>query len=123
MNKFEKLVGNNGDDVLARRASNTAKITKLAQEALINELDTAIASKNQELIKLTDLAPINRDSLTPNIPEIGEKNWVEQVQKIKLDLYKLNISRSIAIETNAEYFSDTDAVAETGKKEKSTTKK
>lgn len=133
MNKFEKLVGNNGDNVLARRASNSAELTKLAQEALINVIKTDIATKNHALIKLTDLAPTNKDSLTPNTPEGGENMWVEQVQQIKLDLYKLNISLEVANSTYTEFFGelpedgdDSDDSVETpepSKKAKTTAKK
>ena len=115
MNKFESIVGNNSNAVLARRAGNLAKTARLSQQSLVNTLEAKKADVEGKIINLTDLAPTSRDSLAPGVQDFNAKQWVEKLQALKLEMYDLDISIKMAKETFAEYFEDKKVV---GKAEK-----
>ena len=109
MNKFEEIVGNNSNAVLARRATHLADTAKLSQESLMNTLKTKKAELEGKIINLTDLAPTSKDSLAPGVVDFNAKNWVEELQNLKLQLYDLEVSIKLANETYSEYFVDKKA--------------
>ncbi len=109
MNKFESIVGNNSNAVLARRAGNLAKTARLSQQSLVNTLEAKKADIEGKIINLTDLAPTSRDSLAPGVQDFNAKQWVEKLQALKLEMYDLDISIKMAKETFAEYFEDKKA--------------
>ena len=109
MNKFESIVGNNSNAVLARRAGNLAKTARLSQQSLVNTLEAKKADVEGKIINLTDLAPTSRDSLAPGVTDFDAKEWVEKLQSLKLEIYDLDISIKMAKETFAEYFEDKKA--------------
>ena len=109
MNKFEEIVGNNSNAVLARRATHLADTAKLSQESLMNTLKTKKAELEGKIINLTDLAPTSKDSLAPGVADFNAKNWVEELQNLKLKLYDLEVSIKLANETYSEYFVDKKA--------------
>lgn len=115
MNKFESIVGNNSNAVLARRAGNLAKTARLSQQSLVNTLEAKKADIEGKIINLTDLAPTSKDSLAPGVTDFNAKEWVEKLQSLKLEIYDLDISIKMAKETFAEYFEDKKADDE-GKK-------
>ena len=106
MNKFESIVGNNSNAVLARRAGNLAKTARLSQQSLVNTLEAKKADVEGKIINLTDLAPTSKDSLAPGVEDFNAKNWVEELQSTKLELYDLEVSIKLANETYNEYFAD-----------------
>lgn len=109
MNKFESIVGNNSNAVLARRAGNLAKTARLSQQSLVNTLEAKKADVEGKIINLTDLAPTSKDSLAPGVTDFDAKEWVEKLQGLKLEMYDLDISIKMAKETFAEYFEDKKA--------------
>ena len=109
MNKFESIVGNNSNAVLARRAGNLAKTARLSQQSLVNTLEAKKADIEGKIINLTDLAPTSRDSLAPGVQDFNAKQWVEKLQALKLEMYDLDVSIKMAKETFAEYFEDKKA--------------
>ena len=118
MNKFEEIVGNNSNAVLARRATHLADTAKLSQESLMNTLKTKKAELEGRIINLTDLAPTSKDSLAPGVEGFNAKNWVEELQNLKLVLYDLEVSIKLANETYNEYFSDIKPTDKKDKKDK-----
>ena len=106
MNKFESIVGNNSNAVLARRAGNLAKTARLSQQSLVNTLEAKKADIEGKIINLTDLAPTSKDSLAPGVTDFNAKEWVEKLQALKIEMYDLDISIKMAKETFAEYFED-----------------
>ena len=111
MNKFESIVGNNSNAVLARRAGNLAKTARLSQQSLVNTLEAKKADIEGKIINLTDLAPTSKDSLAPGVTDFNAKEWVEKLQGLKLEIYDLDISIKMAKETFAEYFEDKKAAS------------
>ena len=118
MNKFEEIVGNNSNAVLARRATHLADTAKLSQESLMNTLKTKKAELEGKIIDLTDLAPTSKDSLAPGVEDFNAKKWVEELQSLKLELYDLEVSIKLAKETYSEYFSDIKPTDKKDKKDK-----
>lgn len=108
MNKFEEIVGNNGNDVLKRRASNLAAKTIIQQKGLINTLEDRKAGLEEDIINLTDLAPTSKDSLAPGVQDFNAKQWVEKLQALKLEMYDLNISIRVARATYNEFFAEVE---------------
>lgn len=104
MNKFTKLISNNGEGTLMKRASILAESAELAQNSLINKLKATKAELKLELDKLTDLAPETTDSLRPGSKNWNPEQWVKRMQEINEDLYNLNIQIEIAEKTYASYF-------------------
>ena len=115
MNRFEEIVGNNSNAVLARRATHLAYTAKLSQESLMNTLKTKKAELEGRIINLTDLAPTSKDSLAPGVVDFNAKNWVEELQNLKLQLYDLEVSIKLANETYSEYFVDKKVLAKSTK--------
>ena len=115
MNRFEEIVGNNSNAVLARRATHLADTAKLSQESLMNTLKTKKAELEGRIINLTDLAPTSKDSLAPRVVDFNAKNWIEELQNLKLQLYDLEVSIKLANETYSEYFVDKKVLAKSTK--------
>lgn len=112
MNTFEKLVGNNGNEVLKRRAGNLASQAALSQNNLINTLEARKTDLESKLINLTDLAPTSKDSLSPGVQDFNANQWVQELQSLKTELYDVQISINIAKETYTEFFTDKSSKAE-----------
>ena len=118
MNKFEEIVGNNSNVVLARRASNLADTAKLSQESLVNTLKGQKAKIEGKIIKLTDLAPTSKDALAPGVEDFEADKWVEELQQLKISLYNTEVSLKLATDTYNEYFTDKKPADKKDKKDK-----
>ena len=118
MNKFEEIVGNNSNVVLARRASNLADTAKLSQESLVNALKGQKAKIESKIINLTDLAPTSKDALAPGVEDFEADKWVEELQQLKVSLYDIEVSLKLATETYNEYFADIKSADKKDKKDK-----
>mgnify|MGYP003522599740 CR=1 FL=1 len=108
MNKFESIVGNNSNAVLARRAGNLAKTARLSQQSLVNTLEAKKADVEGKIINLTDLAPTSKDSLAPGVTDFDAKEWVEKLQSLKLEIYDLDVSIRVARDTYNEFFAEVE---------------
>jgi hypothetical protein len=106
MNKFQKLVGQNGNDVLERRAEALATHAEIAQSAIVNKLKQEKTRLELEIINLTDLSPETTDSLRPGNKDWDATNWAKKLQTAKQDLYNVKIQLQLAEETYKEYFSE-----------------
>lgn len=106
MNKFETLVGQNGNDVLKRRAEALATHAEIAQSAIVNKLKQEKTRLELEILNLTDLSPETTDSLRPGNKDWDANNWAKNLQKAKQDLYNVKIQLEIAEETYKEYFTE-----------------
>lgn len=106
MNKFQKLISGNGNDVLARRAGSIATAAEVAQQNIVNQLKQEKSRIELEIINLTDLAPETSDSLRPGNKDWDAKDWALKLQEAKENLYNITIQLNIAEETYKEYFKD-----------------
>ena len=103
-NKFTRLISDNGDNVLKRRAGNLATTAEIAQQTLINDLKNKKANLELQLANLTDLAPNNKLDLTPSSENWDPNKWVAEVQNIKQQLYNLGIQLQLDEATYDEFF-------------------
>jgi len=109
MNKFTKLISNNGDSTLQRRAQSVATSAEIAQQSLVNKLRLEKSNLELKIMNLTDLAPDSKDSLRPCDAGWNANTWATELQRAKQDLYNVNIQLKIAEETFNEYFKESDA--------------
>lgn len=106
MNKFTKLISDNGSNTLARRAGSIATAAQIAQQNIVNQLKQKKCELELKVANLTDLAPESTDSLRPGDKDWDAKEWAIELQETKQELYDLNIQLTIAEETYKEYFED-----------------
>lgn len=106
MNKFQSLVGQNGNDVLKRRAEALATHAEIAQSAIVNKLKQEKTKIELDILNLTDLAPETNDSLRPGSKDWDATTWARNLQKAKQDLYNVKIQLQLAEETYNEYFTE-----------------
>lgn len=101
--------GNTG--ILADRARNLAEQAKLEQETLVGNKKREVLRLEQELDKLTDLAPDNTTSLTPGGKDFNAADWVGKLHNVKIKLIEAQVHLQAAEETLATWFSEDDKPA------------
>lgn len=106
MNKFTKLISQNGDSTLQRRAQSVATAAEIAQQTLVNKLKLEKSNLELKIMNLTDLAPDSKDSLRPCDSDWNANTWATNLQKAKQDLYNVKIQLKLAEDTYNEYFTD-----------------
>lgn len=106
MNKFLSLISDNTNKSLVRRASSVAVAAEIAQQNLVNELKSNKTALELKVNDLTDFAPNSKHSLRPGCAEFNPKEWVEELQKVKEELYEVKIALQIAEETYNEFFTE-----------------
>jgi hypothetical protein len=106
MNKFQKLISDNSNEVLKRRAGNIATTAQIAQQSLVNDLKVKIAKLENDLMNLTDLSPQTTDSLKPGTDNWDPQQWSKSLQTVKEQLYNNRIKLQLAEETYNEFFTD-----------------
>lgn len=106
MNKFTKLISDNSNQTLARRANSIATTAQIAQQNVVNELKQKKCELEMTISNLTDFAPNTTDSLRPGEKDWNAKEWATKLQKAKQDLYMLEIQINLAQKTYDEYFTD-----------------
>ena len=113
MNKFERLICNNSNVVLARRAANITTNAKIAQQTIINDLTQKLMDVELRIADATDFAPDSTVSLTPGSKNWDAKVWAQNLQKLKMEKYNIEINLKLAQETYDEFFKDESIVSET----------
>ena len=107
MNKFEKLISDNSNSTLKRRAGIISNEAKMAQEDIVATIKRAINQEELKLMSLTDFAPSHTTSLQPdNFEQGGATEWAQELQKCKENIYNLNIKLQLANDTYKEYFAE-----------------
>jgi hypothetical protein len=106
MNKFTKLISNNGEETLVRRSNSLAQNAEIAQQNLLNSLKQKKAELELKIMDLTDLAPEDKDSLRPGGNNWNPNTWAHELQQSKQDLYFLEIQIKLAEDTFKEFFTD-----------------
>lgn len=104
MNKFESLIGTNGNEVLKRRATNIAINAEIAQQTIVNTLKQRKSELEMKIMNLTDLAPEDTTSLRPGSKDWDAAKWALDLQNAKVALYTTSIELKIAEDTYEEYF-------------------
>ena len=104
MNKFTKLIANNGSETLKRRAKTIAQTAEIAQQNLVNALKTKSSELELKIANLTDLAPESTESLRPGTKDWSPMEWAQQLQEAKQEKYFNEIQLKIAEETYDEFF-------------------
>lgn len=108
MNKFTKLISNNSDGTLKRRATTISQTAEIAQQNLVNDLKQKKAEIDLKIDNLTDLAPETTDSLRPGSKDWDPAKWAKELQQAKQNRYMLEIQLKLAQETYDEYFKEGD---------------
>lgn len=106
MNKFTRMIAGGSEATLLARASQVARSTQLAQQALINALETEVQELSNALHGKLDLAPETTDSLRPAGNGFKPHQWVEDVQNLKVAHKKAVEKLDIAKDTYATFFGE-----------------
>lgn len=104
--KFASLISN-GDAALSRRAGVLETQAKIAQQSVIDTLKRAKSNLEIKIINMTDFAPESTDSLRPGSVNFNSDEWAKELQKAKIDLWRLDIAIATAQETYDEFFTET----------------
>ena len=105
MKKFELVLGRNGDAVMKDRASNVTKLAEMAQTAMVNGLEKRKIELEMEKTALLDMSPDNRYSLKPG-QDFKADSWVNDYQRVTIELLNIEIELKAAKQTSEELFSD-----------------
>ena len=106
MKEFQRLISDNTNASLKRRAAQLATSAEIAQQNLVNALKQERTNIELRIASLTDLAPDSTDSLRVGSKDWDAVKWVKDLQKAKQELYNINIQLKLAEETFNEYFVD-----------------
>lgn len=105
---FEKQITLTGNKALKARA---AQITTTARIAYQNKVNSLLNEKTQlelKLQSLTDLAPLNTYSTTPNVEGFDPVEWVDKVQELEMNIWKINVEYDIAVRNYNKFFTEED---------------
>lgn len=106
MNKLLKNLSNVDNQLLVKRAESINTRAKMTYESLINKIKLEIEEKKLKLQDLTDMGPDSTTSLNPASASWNPSNWVNEIQKYKLDIYDLQIQLKLAMESFLDLFGD-----------------
>ena len=99
MNKFSRLISDNGNGTLQKRAQSISTAAEIAQQNLVNALKQKKVELDLKITSLTDLAPDSTESIRPASKDWNAAKWVEELQAAKQELYFLKIQLKLAEET------------------------
>ena len=108
MNKFQLVLGREGDKIMLDRAASVAKLAEMAQINLVNQLEKKKIELDMKKSELLDMSPDNRYSLKPGL-EFKADAWVTEYQSVCLSLINLEIEIKVAQETSKELFTEEKA--------------
>ena len=103
---FMDIIGNNGSDVLSSRAKRVCNKTKLSFQKVIDGLTTDFYDLQDKLAELTDMSPDTRDSLRVAEKGFNSDEWVQQYQKLTMELNFNQIQLNIALQNKKELFGE-----------------
>ena len=106
MNKFEKLISDNSNATLQRRAGALATQAEIAQQTIVNQIKNTVSELKLKVDNLTDFAPETTDSLKPGSKEWNPSKWAQDLQRAKWDLHMAEEQLKVAEATYAEFFKD-----------------
>ena len=106
MKEFQRLISDNTNESLKRRAAQLSTSAEIAQQNLVNALKQEKTNIELRIAALTDLAPDSTDSLRVGSKDWDSVKWVKDLQKAKQELYNVQIQLKLAEETFAEYFTE-----------------
>lgn len=104
MGKFLELISDNTNATLKKRADSLNTAAEIAQKNIINSLKQQRSELELKIADLTDFAPESSESLRPGNKNWNAKNWAEELQKTKEQIWQLDVSLKIANETYKEFF-------------------
>ena len=110
MNRFQKLLSDNSNTTLQRRANSVAETARIAQQNLVNQIKQEKSRLELKLADLTDFSPETTDSLRPASKDWSAEEWVREMQATKEELYQVTLSLKLAEETYNEYFAEENEV-------------
>jgi hypothetical protein len=105
-NKFIKLISDNGNGTLIRRAEILSTAAEVAQQNIVNQLKQQKNQLEMKVSNLTDFAPETTDSLRPGNKDWDAAKWAKELQETKEQLYDINIQLKIAEDTYNEFFKE-----------------
>lgn len=105
-NKFIKLISDNGNSTLIRRAEILSTAAEVAQQNIVNQLKQQKTQLEMKVTNLTDFAPETTDSLRPGDKDWDAAKWAKELQETKEQLYDINIQLKIAEDTYNEFFKE-----------------
>lgn len=105
-NKFIKLISDNGNNTLVRRAEILSTAAEVAQQNIVNQLKQQKNQLEMKVSNLTDFAPETTDSLRPGNKDWDAVKWAKELQETKEQLYDIDIQLKIAEDTYNEFFKE-----------------
>ena len=104
--KFVDQLTQSNENIRAERAQNAGQRTKIEQEALVRDLEKERLEIKSKIDDLGDLAPKSSTSLT--IQDHDPKQWVKEMQELKVQLLNNKVALEAARETMTEWFGGED---------------
>lgn len=102
--KFQTILAQDPSQALSQRSFILFEDTKSEQEELLRTLRAEKRVLDMKILNLVDLSPENRDSLRPGGEKFSSKNWVKEMQNVKIQLLNKQVEIQAAEETLEEWF-------------------
>lgn len=104
--KFVTALSSSNDAIKESRAKMIADETAIEVDELVNRVKKEKMLLDNEIVKLTDLAPDNTYSLRPGGVDFKASKWVEKLYQTKLDLELKTIELNVAQSIKKEWFTE-----------------
>lgn len=107
-NKFINNLVKDAHGIKQQRAEILAEETKYEQEEIVRNLAKEKRALETKLVAMTDLSPDNTYSLRPGGDGFNPKQWVREMQNVKVALLNKEVELQLAEETLEEWFGDAE---------------
>jgi len=104
--KFAENLKKSNKAIKEDRANRIAELVSIKQRNLVSNLEEKVINLKSKLADLEDLNPDTTMSLNPVKGNFNADAWVNDIQKVKLDLAIAEEEYAIARETQEEYFTE-----------------
>lgn len=106
MNKFEKMLSGSSNEIISRRAKNVVTDLIFEQDAIINDKERDMRELDRAIDSLIDIYPDSTFSTMVVKNDFNAKNWVTQMQELKVKKVILQVELDVAKETKSEWLTD-----------------
>lgn len=106
MEKFKQVLNLANKEIKSNRASLIYEDAKDAMEDAVREKQKAKREIEKQILSLSDIHPESKLSLLVGKPNFNAKEWVQQMQALKLQLTMADVELTIAQGLQNDWFAD-----------------
>jgi len=106
MNKLQKMLKASSKEIRGIRGDLLSNNIKREQSRLVMDLEDELETMKEKLNSLNDLYPNSEMTLRIVSKDFNPKAWVQDIQKLKVDVKMKEVELAIAKETTDEWFEE-----------------